>query len=165
MLVVEAGGGLIGQQHGRAAQQGARQGHAQRLPGGKLVDAALQQIAQAQGVDQVLEVAGVERLAAGVGDQLQVVVHVQGRAEQAALRQKADLARAPVVALALRQARRLHPGNFEQASAGCEQPGQQRQPGRFAAARGAAQQQRLAAGAFQIGVSQRGSIAPAVAQC
>jgi hypothetical protein len=162
--VVQTGRGLVGQDHTRRTQHGARQRHALRLPARELRGQAPRQFAHAQRVQRAGDRVMVHRQPRCVIDQRQVAGHAQRVAQVQLLRQQADSPRAPGIAGAPAERAQRLPGHDHFALGGRQQAGRQRQPGRFAAARGPAQQQRAALLDPHIGKAQPGSAGIAITQ-
>ena len=97
----------------------------------------------------------VHRQARGEIHQLQIALHRQRRTQVQPLGQKAQGARAPAVALVGRHDAQRLPGHRHVARRGRQQPGSQGQPGRLAAARATAQQQRAPLRQGDVGKGQR----------
>ena len=88
---VEVAGGLVGEDDGGPPDQGAGAGHALGLPAGQLGGAVVQAVAQADGVDDPVEVVAVDPPAGDVQGQGDVLLRAQGGHQVEGLEDEADV--------------------------------------------------------------------------
>jgi hypothetical protein len=149
-LIVQAGRGLVGQNHLGLEQHRARQRHALRLPARKPRRFALRQCLNVQRGQCFGDAAFIGRPARGPLRHRQVAMHRERRAQMQFLRQKSNGRGPPGIAGDLAQRFHVLARHREVSLHGRQQAGGQRQPGRLARTRGAAQQQHTALGHVDV---------------
>lgn len=157
-IVVQAGGGLVGGNHPGLHQHCAGQCHPLRLPARQLRRQAVGKFRHTDRGQRGIDTAAVLRHAGRPKGQAQVLRHGQRCAHVQLLRQEPERAGAPGVGLHAAQRCQVLSRHFQHAGTRRYQRRYQGQPGRLAAARGAAQQERSALRDSHIREMQRRSV-------
>ena len=129
---VQVAGGLVGQEDGGLGRQGPGDGHPLLLAAGEVVGQALEFFLQAQGGDDLVQVALVRLLPVQLDGKDDVLIHVEHRHQVVVLEHKADLPAAEDGEGLVLEGKDLPPVHGDGAGGGPVQPAQHVQQGGFA---------------------------------